>query len=240
MKRKPTARPPKPVKDLRREVIAALSTRYWSGLNYDYDKDCSGCNTDDYHRNCHIVNFRISSIDVPSISASIRTGVKDPILGYCIDRLVTNAKLWDEDRWHPNVSMGYYGEELDSVDCGSSSLLGEQINKIWDLSSKAQIEFVLMNEYGFLIDRVKQANDFVIKRVSPGDLIYPNQDYSKRIDTDVVGSYAKAMANYDIPIGIYYEYKGKYFVIDGYHRTMAATLLYANDRTKMFDVIVQT
>lgn len=222
-------------------VHQAFNSRYWSGVNYDYDKDCSGCTDDTYHRHCIIINFHITNVNVPVASKEVwEQADPDPILRYCIDRIITKSELWDSEKWTTSVSQGYYGQELDGVEFTGTTEVNREIDRIWDLNSTQKIQAVLEKEYGYLIDRVKNATCAQIRNVKSSVLNFPNQEYSKKLEIEIVESYANSMkkGQYGLPIGIFYEVGNKYNVIDGYHRLMAATLVWQNDPTKTFDIIV--
>lgn len=151
---------------------------------------------------------------------------------YCINRLLRCAKIYEPDAWTVSPQNGYYGEELGSVSL-DFSVVHELEKSITELLSfkdpQKEVEYILIKEYGVLLDRVKQLywNDDWIK---PKDLVIGQQDHYRHVDQQVVNMYQ----TFPWAKGIVVKQDDKYHLIDGYHR-MAAELSQSN---KEINVIV--
>lgn len=135
---------------------------------------------------------------------------------YCIERILSNYKLWDISNWEYTYINGYYGHEVDSLlldeTIGSRILL--DIEKVIELQSfKDKVEFLLFQEYGFILETLTNCR-YEIKRISRNDLYFPqtrhleivkkNDWYLDRKRTSIMG--------------ICIEESGRFRVVDGYNR----------------------
>ena len=192
-----------------------------SYANVDYNtKHC----TEGGHSYCScstIANARVTNIDITGFASECARLTDNPIDAYCIDRVLhINYKIKDINNWQPDIRGGYYGEE-----CHGAKLSNTVRDKlIFDItcvlahhSTRDKIFAVLELEYGYLADIIKNTKDFEIVNIEKEQLIIPNQDYARRLNTDLVNEYA----DHKLPIGVYMSVgKDEQFrVVDGYHRS---------------------
>ncbi len=135
---------------------------------------------------------------------------------YCIDRILSINKLWDESNWQPIISSGYYGEELADLVIKPPLFenINEQFTEVFDLESlEDKILYLLKLEYGSVLDSLKDRK-FEILQINTIDLIFGQKSHFTKVKNKNVDYYK----NYSLPRGLAIESKGKYRVIDGYHR----------------------
>jgi hypothetical protein len=125
------------------------------------------------------------------------------------------------DNYSGNAVGGYYGEEMGSVDFDH---MGAVVVKIDNLLSKKtnteRIEFVLLEEYGHLLPKMKGLT-YHFKEVGIADVQSPNTNYLMKINKDKVSMYEKEL-NYEIPVCVCIKNGHFYDLMDGYHRLTAA------------------
>jgi len=147
---------------------------------------------------------------------------------YCINRILTILKVWDPDNWDINVSSGYYGEEIQSVELkyGIAADIEDQLNKIlFDLkTTKEKIEALLILEYGYILQKIQNCN-YRIETVAKNKIIFQREHYQK-LDRAAI----KAYEDYSLPVGIVFEDNNTHTLIDGYHRIAASK----TDKIKVF------
>ena len=102
----------KPVVD-----IEALEANFQYGIEYIYDTvtNCAEAGCDEICRCGQIEDFRIKKVDVRYIVRQIVSSKCNDFLSYCVDRLINTYHLDSSDCWEENISGGYYGEEVDSI-----------------------------------------------------------------------------------------------------------------------------
>lgn len=202
--------------------------KYSSSVGYNYSHDCSGCECGDGYCRCsRIVDIRIIKVslhhlvnEISSSFISSRIPIEDyetksefneEFFSYCIWRLAVIHKMWEEHNWYVSTCGGYYGEEIDGVAIENHNFK-QDIEELAALSPQERIKFVLHEEYGFILDSLKDKKFEEIK-VKKSDLVVGNDTYHKKVNR---GTYSKE--SYDLPIGIYLKDGEKYRLIDGYHR----------------------
>lgn len=242
----------KTTKELLKDISTSLSRDFhYDGIECDYDKDCSQCDVDDHHRHCQIIDFRITKLDLCRIIDSLVSLADNEIDQYCIHRILTihsssGKGLANKDNYEPDMQKGYYGECLDKITLsgGVQTDLLDKISSIINHKSvKEKIFAVLELEYGYIADMLKDVKDFDIERgIIKEQLIIPNKDYSRKLNTDKLEEYA----DHKLPIGIFMATDemveprtssirlNKFRVIDGYHRSMA----FLNSKRTNADILI--
>lgn len=200
--------------------------KYYLDYEYDgrpcYDETC-GCRTgNDYCRSNEYDNLRIEEVHIPSLVAyflSKTNKKKDVIetknvdfLNYCVDRLLRIHKLYETDYWDIQTCGGYYGQEIDLITLNDLKfkLICEKIQSLIVMFPNERIEFILMEEYGYVLDSLK-GKKFKLIETDVSNLKIGNEVYYKKIED----AYYK---DYPYPIGVYIK-EGEFFkLVDGYHR----------------------
>lgn len=197
---------------------------------YETDRDCRRYGCDSICRCARFSKIEITSIDilafVHAIAGSykiIRKNLKDyselvrlkknqnlDCFEYFVDRLARLHKVYSTDNWEISTCSGYYGEEISSIYCTNFSEFGVDVNTLVGMSLREKIEFVLLKEYGYLLDELKDKK-WSQKTINKKDVIL-NSDYYKKIGVDEYSLLDHS------PIGIYLRMGDKYRLIDGYHR----------------------
>lgn len=213
---------------------------YYSGVDIEYDRehhcDESGC--DSICRCSTIVNTKITSVDTNQIVDTIynkyfktskeekRDSKLNEILNnidktinlYTIDRIVRTNRLWDKDNFEVNISNGYYGEEVNSVNLEYSiaKKTEEDIEssiEIDDLSKR--IEFLLQLEYGYILPELIGKN-YKVDTIKKEDIVFGSDGHYRKIQRENLDHYNDI--NYQGIRGIVIPKDGKFKLIDGYHR----------------------
>lgn len=183
------------------------------------DPNCGCQDGSDYCRCAHYENLRVEEISNANLGYIRKhflsvTKKKKAIevkntkfVEYCVDRLLRIYKVYDKNNWEISASQGYYGDEVDCVSLNCFNKIQEDLREIIKLSPTKRIEFILMKEYGHLLEDVK-GKRWVEKEV-PVSSIKINQHYCKKVDGyELTG----------LPVGIYLRDGDNYRLIDGYHR----------------------
>lgn len=192
----------------------------WSGVRIDYDTDTSDC-TDEcsYCSHSRIENTEIRSINVMEMAHDIYSGESSVVNKYCIDRIFALhiKEITNKNNWNIKVGDGYYGEEINGVclDDDLANIIQGEIDHVTNLKSvEDKINWLLMAEYGFILDEL-QGKKYRFITVKKSDLTY-NQDYRKKIDNKYASQYDE---HYKLARGICVKKGDRYRLIDGYHRT---------------------
>src|ERR1700687_950917 len=98
----------------------------------------------------------IKSVDVALILKAFAfqaAKIKDHVLAYCVDRILSHDdELKSRQNWVPTIKGGYYGQQVERIVPASLDLLAKKLDTLEILpNSNARLEFVLKNEYGFLL-----------------------------------------------------------------------------------------
>jgi hypothetical protein len=199
-----------------------------------------------------ITNIKVTQVDIPGIVEHIyervdpNNNLKDTfihqqynILGhdqklllatqmlitrYCIHRVLTHFKIYQEAAWTYQVGADYYGEEINKVHLKAA--IGVKISnllehlRVRNISEK--IEVILKMEYGHLIPSV-QNKKWLVKQIPKDKLHYSNNEHYTECLNDLTKpdnlEYKKSLEEYPYPRAItILSPDGKYKVIDGYHR----------------------
>lgn len=223
-----------------------LEKDYKYGIDYETEgySDCNhhGCNDEGICRCFQITDIKIKNIDILYISNSIFSeifntkskqykrdnklnqilyGFNQEIDLYCIDRILRINRLWDPENWEKNWSRGYYGDEVDSIEISDPiyQKISSDISYILSLPSlKEKIEYVLIQEYGYLLEKIKPQKYEVIE-VNKSDIIFGQDFYRKKVNTELEYYTDK---HFDLIKGVCLLDNGKWRVIDGYHRLLSS------------------
>lgn len=208
-------------------VEKSLSQKIYDRLNdcrydveYDYDRDSSGCQCYDYCRCSRIVNTKIISINIESIILGITDFTKNEFLKYCIDRILSIGDINNLSNWEVNICNGYYGEEANGVSLDRNIInnICQKIDEIEKLSDIDKIKKVLEEEYGYLLDVIKPMTSAKIEVIKTSEINFPNDVYVKKLDIKRIDRYK----DYLFPRGIVLKNGTNLRLIDGYHRLTSA------------------
>jgi hypothetical protein len=206
----------------------------YGGANYDYDSTgCLGICDDQYCRCNKIVNARITSVSIPSLTKYITEHTKDMVEKYCVDRILRIHKIYESDNWYIQIGGGYYGEEVYKVtlECGVVSAINDDLIELEKIESDSnKIKFILRREYGYLLDVIKDLK-FSIEKIKRDDIKIPNDHYHGKISaanyvmylTESYYTNVPQTYNFDGPVGVLREDDaGNLILVDGYHRYSAS------------------
>ena len=241
------------------KTLSSRKSWLYAGIDYDYDytHNCSsyGCNEDGICRCGEIIDARVESVDVESIADYVMDGKKDPLLKYCIERILVTNKIYEDHHWYLDVGPGYYGDEINGISLESANEFDKKLNHLFSLQTDSErIRYALIEEYGYLLEVIKDL-EFSIEKVSRDDIKIPNDHYHAKITPDSYSMYVDKTTKpgpwankiYQGPITEYaYSYKGpacvvredddgNLILVDGYHRY---TALQHRKRNRKINVIV--
>jgi hypothetical protein len=190
-------------------------------IEYSSDSDRSNCECDGICRCSKIVNVKIISVSTSAIVRQIveQNNLKcNEIELYCIDRLVRFFKMYETSSWDATIGRGYYGEEIKDITFNHYEKVCQVLNEMLRKKSDKKIEYVLIKEYGYLLDSLKNAK-YEIKEVLLSN-IHLKQDYVKKVSSEDFYSdseYTMIRAIVRPEEGI----KGKFRLVDGFHRIVS-------------------
>jgi hypothetical protein len=199
--------------------------RYLSNPNFDsfeYETFCikdhnSDCSTSGICR-CGKVEISITFFDVTSWINSAVYSIKDPIIKYCIERILYLQKL-TQDSFYPDVRRGYYGEEHLGFLLDDFHLVISKIDALEPLSDSDRVKHVLELEYNYLLDVFDGKNTVFIKEIDVNDIILNREYFKKLCDHNIYGG------SYNGIRGVVVSSGEKYRLLDGYHRFFMAKKL---------------
>lgn len=181
----------------------------------DCDVSYSGCNgCGDSPCRCQTINnVKLTNIDVEEIAKCFSVS-KDVVLQYCIDRILTIHKIYEEDCWDVNTGRGYYGEEIRSITIKEYSKFIKPLMGLFDCETDVEkIKYVLTEEYGYLLDSLVNCSRASVKTVPIKSIILGANDYYKKITGE------KWYENRTLPQIVCTPVdSNRYRIIDGYHR----------------------
>lgn len=211
------------VKFVTNTVIDKIQQSVRYNVIYDYKSSyCTG-NCDDYCRCTSIISSKINEVNVNAILSDVIDSKWEDVTKYCIDRIL-RYMLSEVNNYELIISRGYYGEECLGVKFIESSLdlINDKLKKFEDCKSDFEkIEFVLINEYGYLLETIANCgySNVYIKTIQTSEIV-KNENHYAKLQKSVIDSYD----NYDLPrcICIKDSVDSKYRLIDGYHRYHSA------------------
>lgn len=177
--------------------------------------------TEDYGRDSTITNIRPVSVSLCDIITNIFLELKSNfaqqdqhLIKYGIDRIARNFGMYDKNIFYTFTEKSYYGEVLGEVHFDNEKKFITTVNNF--LNSEDKIEFLIDNEYGYVLDSHKNKDwKFVVTSIS--NLKCPQRDYFKKINQSI-----DYQLSPNLPIGLYKKIGNKFEVIDGYHRLCVA------------------
>ena len=151
---------------------------------------------------------------------------------YCIDRILRINKLYLSDKWNSEWIFNYYGEEVNEININDDvyEKITSDLYKLISLDTiKEKIEFLLIKEYGLLIDVVKDKN-YKLITIDKSDVIFGQTKHKEKVDKKELDFYSDK--NYDLIRGVCLKDDNKWRVIDGYHRLSKTK----NDKIKIIGI----
>lgn len=206
---------------------------YFSYVDYDYDREreCSYDNNicDGICRCSRITRCQISSVDTWKFAEQISLIENASILTYCIDRLLVINQIHYTDYWDFNITRGYYGDEFEGLKFLKADDVNEQLSKLYSIADdSARIKFVLVAEYGYLLESIKDLV-FGLEVIKRDEIKIPNLQYSQEVNPEHYQSeqwragIKHKHLSYQGPIAVLRENSaGQLILIDGYHRYAAS------------------
>jgi hypothetical protein len=205
-------RKPKKVKDL--EDVLSMNFEY--NLEVDYWSDRDNCSCEGIHRCSRLHIEKVFDVDILSITKEFAEAFeKDEVTEYCINRVLTSCKLYDNSAWFVSVSRGYYGEEIDSVKLENKKSISDWLYKLQVAETPKEKVFVALEcEYGYILDDILEIEKWSIKDISRKDISIGQKDYYRKLEKEVIDGYK----DFPFPLATCFIKDGKIRVIDGYHR----------------------
>lgn len=132
---------------------------------------------------------------------------------YCINRILKNNKIWEDENWNIEIIDSYYGEEVDKVNLNInvSSKISNQIENNISLDKLTpRVNDLLKLEYGYITKELYNKK-YKIENIKRNDIIIPNKEHFEKASSEI-----KYNEN---NIKCVVVLKGnKYKLVDGYHR----------------------
>ncbi len=216
-------------------------------VDYDYNtsRDCETSGYCDSICRCSkIVDIKIESVNLSSLTEEIYSQLEpsskkskkrnlklanllyggDTVDKYCINRILTAHKAWDENYWNVGVENGYYGEEIGEVtiDTGLIAKISNDVDAMYKLETLTdKIKYVVNLEYGYLNNTIANA-EFELIAIFKNDIEFKklNQNHINDIKSKDTSYYNDE--NYYYPKGIVKKSGNMYKIIDGFHRILTS------------------
>lgn len=194
----------------------------WNGVEYDYERSACTCN--EWICRCTTIDRAwIESININKVisnlySSNFNKNSISYIDFYCFDRICRFFHVWDKEYYEVEVCGGYYGEEIGGVYFENEDKVISEFNKLLELKNDIdKIKYILQLEYGYVIESVENSNNISIINCNPKLIIFPQREYYRKLEKNVVDSYK----GYKAPCAICKKQGDKYLIVDGYHRVAA-------------------
>ena len=198
-----------------------IDFRYGIDYTYDIEKNCGArrCVIETVCRCRTIIDLELQEIDFDNIKKTILNTLsrkdsrtKDAIFLYCLERFVSRYQLTD---FEAIIRPGYYGEEIEGVYLTTEN----ELQKFLSLqASKDWIEFILIQEYGYLLDHLKdrtwESNISDLKDITLGN------EY-RRLDRDCIEFYRSELKE-GRKKTLSCITDSNFRLVDGYHRYTAS------------------
>lgn len=215
------------------EILKGMDFAYSDGFDYEPNRETA---SDHYERcandfcRCSTLSPEITSFDYKGIAKQIIEKF-DIVEDRTSNRIENICKDLTKDDFYCDVVGGYYGEELESIILDNSRIL-KKLEEVIDIQKtrKTKLELlnkesnityidseiikdILIKEYGYLLDDLKDAYFSVIE-VDTSDIVLPNREYAEKVRNSDLSGYK----NHRGICGVVRFDGSKYKVIDGYHR----------------------
>lgn len=213
--------------------------------NYSTSRDCERSGyCDSICRCCKIVDITIESVNLSDLTEEIYSQLEpsnkksrkrnsklsnllyggDTVDKYCIHRILTAHKAWNEECWNVGVENGYYGEEIGeiNIDVGLITKISNDVSKMYSLETLSdKIKYVVNLEYGYLNNTIDNA-EFELIAIFKNDIDFKklNQNHIKDIKSKDTSYYNDE--NYYYPKGIVKRSGNMYKIVDGFHRILTS------------------
>lgn len=138
------------------------------------------------------------------------------LLNYGIERILTINKIYIPKNWDINFDRGYYGYEVSSIKLKNNifqKIENEIISFISNPDISKKIEFLLLLEYGYILDKIKNLK-YLIEYIDIDKIIFTQKHHYESIKNLDYLKYSKE----DDIMGVVLEESNNYLIIDGYHR----------------------
>lgn len=202
------------------ESLGSINFRY-DGVDCEYERNNNNCRCEDYCRCATITNAHVTSVNTKEVTQKVAEylGVTSELDVYCVNRILSSFKVYNNEAWDVRVCGGYYGEEIGGIFLKQAYKIEQEAQSILALkNSSEKVEAVLTLEYGYLLDILFNCR-YYIKTIDRSKICYQREHYTK-LDRSAVEAYK----DYSLPRGIVQlQSNGRYRLIDGYHRIAAST-----------------
>lgn len=210
------------------KVIQLTNSFGYSGVEYDYEseRNCDGGCQDDYCRCSKICDAHVTEINVTTIKNyiietlkrenTLTEIVKDPFTVYCIERLMVIHQMYNMELYEVQVEGGYYGEEIGDVTFFNFQKFHRDLSHLVHLTTnKGKMEFILMKEYGKILDKLKDV-EWSIENVNLSEISIPNEKYATKLKEENF-EYLLEPSTHGVVLNKD-ESTRVFTLIDGYHR----------------------
>lgn len=139
---------------------------------------------------------------------------------YCINRILTQNKIYKTENWMYRTINDYYGQEVDMICLKPhvAEIVDSQLNSLKFKSLAKKLEYILQLEYGHLIPSVVNRGWYIVQ-TNVKELLFSNVHHFKECQKKDF----RYLKNYKLPRAIVTQQPdGRYKVVDGYHRICAA------------------
>jgi|ERR1035437_662304 hypothetical protein len=148
-------------------------------------------------------------LDIRKFSEEVFLQVSDPILKYGIARLLQDGGLRKANNFQVKKGKTYIKPEI-------ATILEKNIETLLKLKRHKQMEFLLTQEYGYLLPQLKNQK-WSIKYISPASVYLGADNHKKNLNQELQNDYQ----NLDVPVGVCLREGKRYRLVDGYHRFSA-------------------
>jgi hypothetical protein len=152
------------MKNNKKTLPEILKQNFQYNVEYDYDTNRDNCTCEDYCRCSTIENAKVTYVDLIKITEEFNKVFEgDEFTKYVVNRILTACKLYDTDNWYVSVCGGYYGEEIEGVYIKNDDVK-KWMDKLENAKSNKEKLFVALEcEYGYVLDELKELNNFKIE-----------------------------------------------------------------------------
>jgi hypothetical protein len=205
----------------------------------EYDCENNGCNDEGICRCGSIYDAVVTNVDISQMVNLIYDelfdsstvlgkredklnqllyGIGEDINRYTIDRVLRKYKIWEPDNFDVEVCGGYYGQEIEGtfIIKNISDKIETELDiafSIEDLSGR--VEYLLGLEYGSLLPELENCQYEIIE-LDKSEINFGAIEHHSKVKKKDLEFYSDK--NYKGIRGVVTFSRGKYRLIDGYHR----------------------